>query len=40
VLPLGLIAAYMFDRSLAAVPAAMRRRPGALTMLELNRAED
>ncbi len=38
-LPLGLAAAYMFDRSLTAVPAAMRRRPGALTQLELNREE-
>lgn len=39
-LPLGVIAAYVFDQSLSATPAALRRRPGALTKLEMNREED
>ncbi len=34
VLPLALIAAFVFDQSLSATPAALRRRPGAMTMLE------
>lgn len=34
VLPFALIAAYVFDQSLIATPAALRRRPGALTRLE------
>jgi hypothetical protein len=37
-LPLGLVGAYMLDQSLSATPAAMRRRPGALTKLEAVRA--
>jgi len=39
-LPLGLIGAFMFDQSLGATPAAMRRRPGALTRLEAAREKD
>lgn len=40
VLPLAVVAAYMFDQSLAATPAALRRRPGALTKLEMRREQD
>ena len=36
-LPFALIAVYMFDQSLNATPAALRRRAGALTHLEMNR---
>ncbi|MEY2424812.1 MAG: hypothetical protein QOI61_384 [Actinomycetota bacterium] len=39
-LPIGLIGAFLFDQSLGATPAAMRRRPGALTMLELKHEEN
>jgi hypothetical protein len=39
-LPLALIGSYMFDQSLSATPAALRRRPGALTHLELRREKD
>ena len=39
-LPLGLVGAFMFEQSLAATPAAMRRRPGALTRLEAGRDKD
>jgi hypothetical protein len=39
-LPLALIATFLFDQSLIATPAALRRRPGALTHLELKREED
>jgi hypothetical protein len=37
-LPLILIFAFVFDESLSATPAALRRRPGALTALEARRA--
>ncbi len=37
-LPLALIAAYVFDQSLIATPAALRRRPGALSALGANQA--
>ena len=33
-LPLGLVGAYLFEQSLRATPAAIRRRPGALSRLE------
>lgn len=36
-LPLALIFAFVFDEALGATPAAMRRRPGALTRLEARR---
>ncbi len=39
-LPLGLIGAYLMEQSLGATPAAMRRRPGALTRLEATREKD
>ncbi|HUR78569.1 MAG TPA: hypothetical protein VMZ22_11515 [Acidimicrobiales bacterium] len=39
-LPLLLIGSYMFDQSLNATPAALRRRPGALTHLEKKRDQD
>ena len=39
-IPLGLAAAYLFAQSLAAAPAATRRRPGALTRLVADRAAD
>ncbi len=38
--PLGLVGAFMFDQSLVATPAAMRRRAGALTRLEAAREKD
>jgi hypothetical protein len=40
VLPLVLMGAFMFDQSLNATPAALRRRPGALTSLEMRREAD
>ena len=40
VLPLTVILAYMFDQSLSATPAALRRRPGALTKLEMRSEQD
>lgn len=39
-LPLAVVLAYVFDQSLIATPAALRRRPGALTKLEMNREDD
>lgn len=36
-LPLVLIMAFVFDEALSATPAALRRRPGALTALEARR---
>ncbi|MBA2608411.1 MAG: hypothetical protein H0U92_05710 [Actinobacteria bacterium] len=39
VLPLALLVAFAFDEALGATPAAMRRRPGALTKLEAARAQ-
>lgn len=39
-LPLALIAAYVFEQSLIATPAALRRRAGALSALEANRAAE
>jgi hypothetical protein len=39
-IPLLLAASYTFDQSLNATPAALRRRPGALTHLEMKREED
>jgi hypothetical protein len=39
-IPLLLAASYTFDQSLNATPAALRRRPGALTHLEMNREDD
>jgi hypothetical protein len=39
-LPLLLAASYTFDQSLNATPAALRRRPGGLTHLEMNREVD
>ncbi len=37
-LPLVLIFAFVFDEALSATPAALRRRPGALTALEARQA--
>jgi hypothetical protein len=37
VLPLLALGAYLFDQSLIATPAALRRRSGALTQMEINR---
>ena len=37
VLPLLVLGAYLFDQSLIATPAALRRRAGALTQMEINR---
>jgi hypothetical protein len=40
VIPFVLLGAYLFDQSLVATPALLRRRPGALTQLEMNREEE
>lgn len=37
-IPLGLAAAYIFEQSLSATPAAARRRPGALSRLEADKS--
>jgi hypothetical protein len=40
VLPLLVLGAYLFDQSLIATPALLRRRPGALTQMEMNREKE